>query len=104
MPFSPNSALCVKNYPWNINYIPAVIFYASLDFGKNCYSRTTSEVIIIWKYFGTFFMFSSSQSSKNIKKLILIFESWFMEKNYDYFLIFLEEINGVFSSAGKFNT
>ena len=42
MPFSPNSALCSKNYPRNINYIPAVIFFASLDFGKNCYSRTAS--------------------------------------------------------------
>ncbi|RZB34994.1 MAG: hypothetical protein SRB1_00762 [Desulfobacteraceae bacterium Eth-SRB1] len=43
MPFSPNSALCEKNYPRNINYMPAVIFFASLDFGKNCYSRTASE-------------------------------------------------------------
>ena len=42
MPFSPNSALYKKNYPQNINYMPAVIFFASLDFGKNCYSRTAS--------------------------------------------------------------
>ena len=42
MPFFPNSALCSKNYPRNINYMPAVIFFASLDFGKNCYSRTAS--------------------------------------------------------------
>ena len=42
MPFSPNSALYEKNYPRNINYMPAVIFFASLDFGKNCYSRTVS--------------------------------------------------------------
>ena len=42
MPFFPNSALCSKNYPRNINHMPAVIFFSSLDFGKNCYSRTAS--------------------------------------------------------------
>ena len=42
IPFSPNSALRSKNYPRNINHMPAVIFFASLDFGKNCYSRTAS--------------------------------------------------------------
>jgi len=31
MPFFPNSALCSKNYPRNINQMPAVIFFASLD-------------------------------------------------------------------------
>ena len=31
-----------KNYPRNINYMPPVIFFESLDFGKNCYSRTAS--------------------------------------------------------------
>ena len=30
MPFSPNSALCEKNYPQNINYIPVVIFFDRL--------------------------------------------------------------------------
>jgi len=34
MPFFPNSALCSKNYPRNINQMPAIIFFASLDFGK----------------------------------------------------------------------
>ena len=34
MPFSPNSALHEKNYPRNIDYMPAVIFFASLDFWK----------------------------------------------------------------------
>jgi len=34
--------LCSKNYPRNINYMSAVIFWASLDFEKNCYSRTAS--------------------------------------------------------------
>jgi len=42
MPFFPNSALCSKNYPRNINYMPAEIFFASLDFEKNCCSRTAS--------------------------------------------------------------
>jgi len=42
MPFFPNSALCSKNYPRNINYMSAVIFWASLDFEKKCYSRTAS--------------------------------------------------------------
>ena len=42
MPFFPNSALCSKNYPRRINYMPVVIFFASLDFGKNCYSLTAS--------------------------------------------------------------
>lgn len=51
MLFSPNSALCSKNYPRNINYMSAIFsefsqtvryFFASLDFGKNCYSRTAS--------------------------------------------------------------
>ena len=46
MPFSPNSALYEKNYPRNIKYMPVVIFFASLDFGKNCYSRTASWSII----------------------------------------------------------
>ena len=26
----------------DIKYMPAVIFFAGLDFGKNCYSRTVS--------------------------------------------------------------
>ena len=47
MPFFPNSALYEKKYPRNIKYMPAVIFFASLDFGKNCYSRTTSYVPFI---------------------------------------------------------
>ena len=42
MPFSLNSALRSKNYPRNINHMPVVIFFASLDFGKNCYSWTAS--------------------------------------------------------------
>ena len=42
MPFPSNSELYEKNYPRNINHIPAVILFASLDFGKNCYSRTAS--------------------------------------------------------------
>ena len=42
MPFFPNSSLYSKNYPRNINYIPVVIFFVCLDFGKNCYSRTAS--------------------------------------------------------------
>jgi len=28
MSFRPISALCSKNNPWNINYMPAVIFFA----------------------------------------------------------------------------
>ncbi|OPX41260.1 MAG: hypothetical protein B1H13_03055 [Desulfobacteraceae bacterium 4484_190.3] len=47
MPFSPNSALYSKNYPRNINYIPAVIFFVCLDFEKNCYSRATSQDPVI---------------------------------------------------------
>jgi len=43
MPFFPNSSLYSKNYPRNINHMPAVIFFVCLDFGKNCYSRTASE-------------------------------------------------------------
>ena len=31
MPFFPNSALCSKNYPRNINHMPVVIFVACLD-------------------------------------------------------------------------
>jgi hypothetical protein len=50
MPFSPNSALCSKNYPRNINYIPAVIFFASLDFGKNGFHRNDKK-----RYFLTFY-------------------------------------------------
>jgi hypothetical protein len=34
MPFFPNSSLYSKNYPRNINYMPAVIFFVCLDFGK----------------------------------------------------------------------
>jgi hypothetical protein len=30
--FYPTSALCLKNNPRNINYMPAVIFFACLDF------------------------------------------------------------------------
>ena len=44
MPFSPNSALYEKNYPRNINHMSVVIFFASLVFGKNCYSRTASYI------------------------------------------------------------
>ncbi|MEA3358865.1 MAG: hypothetical protein U9R17_05590, partial [Thermodesulfobacteriota bacterium] len=39
MPFFLNSLSCSKNYPRNINHIPAVIFFAFLDLRKNCYSR-----------------------------------------------------------------
>ena len=42
MPFFLNSLSCSKNYPWNINYMPAVIFFAFLDLRKNYYSRTAS--------------------------------------------------------------
>jgi len=42
MPFFPNSSLYSKNYSWNINHMPVVIFFVCLDFGKNCYSRTAS--------------------------------------------------------------
>ena len=42
MPFSLNSLSCSKNYPRNINYIPAVIFFAFLDLRKYYYSRTGS--------------------------------------------------------------
>ena len=31
MPFFPNSALREKNYPRNINHMPAVIFFVCLD-------------------------------------------------------------------------
>jgi len=34
MPFFPNSALCSKNYPRNINYMPAVIFEQALILEK----------------------------------------------------------------------
>ncbi|HSQ83185.1 MAG TPA: hypothetical protein VLM43_00560, partial [Desulfobacterales bacterium] len=30
--FCPIPALCSKNNPWNINHMPAVIFFACLDF------------------------------------------------------------------------
>ena len=32
--FRPISALCSKNNPRNINYMPAVIFFACLDFER----------------------------------------------------------------------
>ena len=34
MPFSPNSSLYSRNYPWNSNYIPAVILYRMPRFWK----------------------------------------------------------------------
>ena len=34
MPFFPNSALCSKNYPRNINQMPAVIFSQALILEK----------------------------------------------------------------------
>ena len=34
MSFPPNSSLCLKNYPRNINYMPAVIFFVCFDFEK----------------------------------------------------------------------
>ena len=34
MHFSPNSALYEKNYPWNMNYMPAVIFSQALILEK----------------------------------------------------------------------
>ena len=46
MPFFPNFSLYSKNYPRNINYRPAVIFFICLDFEKNCYSRTASYVSV----------------------------------------------------------
>ena len=42
MPFFLNSLSCSKNYPRNINYIPAVIFFTFLDLRKNYYSRAGS--------------------------------------------------------------
>jgi len=42
MPFSQTLRYAKKNYPRNINHMPAVIFFAGLDFGKNCCSRTAS--------------------------------------------------------------
>ncbi|TBV81477.1 MAG: hypothetical protein EYX74_04215 [Desulfobulbaceae bacterium] len=33
--FRPISALCSKNYPRNINHIPAVFFFACLDLEQN---------------------------------------------------------------------
>jgi hypothetical protein len=32
--FRPNSALCSKFYPWNIDYVPVVKFFACLDFER----------------------------------------------------------------------
>jgi hypothetical protein len=32
--FRPNSALCSKFYPRNINYMPVVKFFACLDFER----------------------------------------------------------------------
>nr|WP_136809935.1 DMT family protein [Desulfosediminicola flagellatus] len=43
MPFSLISSLKSKNYPQNINYIPAVIFRVCLDLSENPYSRTNSQ-------------------------------------------------------------
>ncbi len=43
MLFYPNSSLCLKKYPRNINHIPVVFFQVCLDFEQNCYSRTASQ-------------------------------------------------------------
>ena len=37
-----NSLSCSKNYPRDINHMPAVIFFVFLDLRKNNYSRTAS--------------------------------------------------------------
>ncbi len=43
MLFCPDSSLCLKKYPRNINHIPVVFFQACLDFDQNRYSRTSSQ-------------------------------------------------------------
>ena len=41
---APISALCSRNYPQNINYMPAGTFFVYLNFEKNCHS-----LIVSWR-------------------------------------------------------
>jgi len=70
MPFSPNFALCSKNYPRNINYMSAVIFCASLDFEKNCYSRTASYAGKGGKQTSIIYIFSNNGLLKNTLSIL----------------------------------
>ena len=45
MPFFPKLCVIRKKISSEYCHIPAVIFFASLDFGKNCYSQTASKSI-----------------------------------------------------------
>jgi len=50
-PFFQTRPLYSTNYTRNINYMSAVIYWASLDFGKKRYSRTASyyyHIQIFW--------------------------------------------------------
>ena len=38
----PQLFVMLKNYPWDINYMPVAIYFVFLDLRKNDYSRTTS--------------------------------------------------------------
>ena len=46
MPFCPNSSLFAKNNARNVNNMAVLIFFKCLDFEQNCYSRTTSYILI----------------------------------------------------------